>query len=73
MTLMVAIMYFHVTPLMNALARSYDFLPAAAAVQERESYNYFAVWYRVLEILKSALGIVITGRLLFDDTIGRTS
>jgi hypothetical protein len=66
MTLMVAMMYFHVTPLMNALARSYDFLPAAAAVQERESYNYYAVWYRVLDILKSALGIVITGRLLFD-------
>jgi hypothetical protein len=63
---MVLFMYFYLTPAMNALARSYDFLPPTAALQERENYNQYAVWRRVLEILKALLGIVITGRLLLD-------
>jgi hypothetical protein len=66
MVVMVLIMYFRLTPIMNALARSHDFLPLTAAVQERDAFSYYAVWYRVLEILKAVLGIVITGRLLFD-------
>jgi hypothetical protein len=66
MVVIVLIMYFRLTPSMNALARSYDFLPPAAAIQERDAFNYQFVWYRVLEILKAGLGIVITGRLLFD-------
>lgn len=66
MVLMVLVMYFHLTPIMNALARSYDFLPPTAAIQERDNFSYYAVWYRVLDILKAILGIVVTGRLLFD-------
>jgi hypothetical protein len=66
MVVMVLVMYFRLTPIMNALARSYDFLPLTAAIQERDAFSHYAVWYRVLEILKAVLGIVITGRLLFD-------
>jgi hypothetical protein len=66
MTIMVAIMYFYLTPVMNALGRSFDFMPVGAAVPERENFNYYFVWYRVLEILKSILGLTIAGRLLFD-------
>ena len=62
MIAMVLFMYFYLTPAMNALGRSYDFLPPTAALQERENYNQYAVWRRVLEILKALLGIVITGR-----------
>ena len=66
MVFMVLIMYFYLTPAMNALARSYDFLPAGAASRERDNFNYYSVWYRVLEILKALLGIAVTARLLFD-------
>ena len=66
MTLIVAILYLYLTPIMNALARSYDFLPAAAAVQERENFDHFSVWYRVLEIFKNGLGALVTARLLLD-------
>jgi hypothetical protein len=66
MIAMVAFMYFYLTPAMNALSRAYDFLPPTAALQERENYNHYAVWRRVLEILKALLGIVITGRLVLD-------
>ena len=66
MIAMVLFMYFYLTPAMNALGRSYDFLPPTAALQERENYNQYAVWRRVLEILKALLGFVITGRLLLD-------
>jgi hypothetical protein len=66
MIIMVLIMYFNLTPILNALARSYDFLPATAAIQERENYNYYSVWYRVLDILKAGLGVIVTARLLFD-------
>jgi hypothetical protein len=63
---MTAFMYLYLTPVMNALARSLDFLPADAAVRERENFNYYTVWYRVLEIFKILLALTITGRLLFD-------
>jgi hypothetical protein len=66
MMLTVAYLYFSLTPTMNQLARSYDFLPAGAAQAERSNYAAFAVWSRVLEILKSAVGVIIAGRLLFD-------
>jgi hypothetical protein len=66
MLLIVLVMYFRLTPIMNALARSYDFLPLTASSQERDAFSYYAVWYRVLDILKAALGVIVTGRLLFD-------
>jgi hypothetical protein len=66
MLLLVVIAYTQLTPFMNALSRSYDFLPPGAAVRERENYNYYSVWYRVLDILKAILAVLITGRLLFD-------
>ena len=66
MFLLVLIAYLQLTPIMNSLARSYDFLPAGAATRERENYAYYSVWYRVLDILKFILALVIAGRLLFD-------
>lgn len=66
MALMVLIAYFHLTPIMNALSRSYDFLPPGAAIQDRENYNYYSVWYRVLDILKTILALIVAARLLFD-------
>ena len=66
MMLIVAYMYFSLTPVMNQLARSFDFLPGGAALRERENYQSFVIWYRVMEILKSILGLIIAARLLFD-------
>jgi hypothetical protein len=66
MALIAAVMYLYLTPAMNALARSFDFLPATAAVPERENFSRYAVWFQVLEILKVLLALVIAGRLLFD-------
>jgi hypothetical protein len=66
MVLMVLVMYFYLTPIMNALARSYDFLPAGAAAQERENFGYYSVWYRVFDVLKVLLALVAAARLLFD-------
>jgi hypothetical protein len=66
MFVMVLISYFFLTPVMNALSRSYDFLPPGAATTERENYAYYSVWFRVLDILKTILAFLVTGRLLFD-------
>jgi hypothetical protein len=66
MTLFVAVMYFYLTPIMNALARSYDFLPASAPTPERQNFNHFAVWNRILEIFKAVLGLLVAARLLLD-------
>ncbi len=59
-------MYFSLTPTMVQLERSYDFLPAGAAQRERDNHAGFAVWDRVLEILKTGIGAIIAARLLFD-------
>jgi hypothetical protein len=66
MMLIVVYMYYSLIPGMIQLARSFDFLPIGAAPNERASYQSFAVWYRVLEILKSMIGVLIAVRLLFD-------
>jgi hypothetical protein len=66
MIVMVLIAYLQLTPIMNALSRSYDFLPAGAATQERENYNYYSVWYRVMDVFKAIFALLIAGRLLFD-------
>ena len=47
---------FYLTPLMNGLARSYDFLPATANMRERENFAGFALWHRVAEVFKILLG-----------------
>jgi hypothetical protein len=66
MTLIVIYMYFSLTPRMSQLERAFDFLPAGAAARERENFQAYAVWYKVLEIMKALVGTIITGRLLFD-------
>jgi hypothetical protein len=66
MMLIVAYLYFSLTPTMYQLARSFDFLPVGAAANERSNYETFAVWHRVLEILKSIIASIIAARLLFD-------
>jgi hypothetical protein len=66
MTLIAAVSYLYFTPAMNALARSFDFLPVTAAVKQRESFIRYSVWFQELEIVKILLGLVITGRLLVD-------
>jgi hypothetical protein len=66
MFVMVLIAYLQLTPVMNELSRIYDFLPPGSAAAERENYNSYSVWYRVLEILKAMLAILIAARLLLD-------
>jgi hypothetical protein len=66
MIAMVLTMYLYFTPVMNALARSFDLLPLTAAVREREDFSHYAVWYRVFEVLKTMLALVVAARLLFD-------
>jgi hypothetical protein len=57
---------FYLTPLMTGLAKSYDFLPATAALREREAYASFTSWHRILDVLNIILALGIVGRLLFD-------
>ena len=66
MFVMVLVAYFYLTPMMNVLSRSYDFLPPESGLHERETYNSYWVWYRVLDIFKVILALIITGRLLLD-------
>lgn len=66
MLVIAALMGFVLTPTMNSLARSLDLLPPTAALSERESLQFYQVWHRVLEILKTAIGFCIAARLLFD-------
>ncbi|MBC7924146.1 MAG: hypothetical protein H7039_00665 [Bryobacteraceae bacterium] len=66
MILCVSAQLFQITPVMNGLSRAYDFLPAAVAQRERDSFMNYQTWHRVLEVLKLALALLVTGRLMFD-------
>ena len=57
---------FYLTPAMNALGRSYDFLPPTAALREREAFQRLDVWHRVANVLSLLIAGLITARLLFD-------
>src|SRR5688572_21168487 len=57
---------FYLTPAMNALGRSYDFLPPTAALREREAFQRLDVWHRVANVLSLLTAGLITARLLFD-------
>jgi hypothetical protein len=56
----------YIRPSMNALGRSFDFLPVTAALKDRESYQSYAVMYTVAEVIKLIIGLLLSGRLLFD-------
>lgn len=66
MIVIVALQMFYLTPIMTQLGRSFDFLPATAALKDRENYQGFHVWHTVLEFLKLLLGVGLAVRLLFD-------
>ncbi len=66
MILFVVLQAFYLTPTMNGLARSYDFLPPTAALREREAFSSFQTWHTVLSVLKGILALGIVSRLLFD-------
>ena len=57
---------FYITPAMNALGRSFDFLPPTAALRERDAFQRLDVWHRVTHVLSTLIALVITARLLFD-------
>ncbi len=66
---MVLIVIFQVTyvrPSMNALGRSFDFLPGTAAMRERDGYQSYATMYSAAEVIKLLIGLLLSGRLLFD-------
>jgi hypothetical protein len=63
---MAAISAFALTPAMNALGRSFDFLPPGAATREREALAQLQVWHRVLDVLKLLVALIVSARLLFD-------
>lgn len=66
MGLIVAYQIFLIQPSLNALGRSFDFLPPGAAQRERENFQRQEVWWSVFEVLKIALGVAVSARLLFD-------
>lgn len=57
---------FYITPAMNALGRSFDFLPPTAALRERDAFQRLDVWHRVTHVLGTLIALLITARLLFD-------
>lgn len=56
----------YIRPSMNAMGRAFDFLPAGAAGRERNSYQSYATMYTVAEVIKLLIGLLLSGRLLFD-------
>jgi hypothetical protein len=66
MTILSCISALYLAPAMTALARVYDFLPAGAAMREREEFQRLDVWHRVLGVLNTILALALSGRLLFD-------
>jgi len=66
MVIFTALEAFYYTPLMTGLARSYDFLPATAALRERENFQSFQTWHRLMEVMKGGLSLMIIARLMFD-------
>lgn len=56
----------YIRPYMNALGRSFDFLPLTAAARERENFDSYYVMYSVAEVMKLMAGLLLTGRLIFD-------
>ena len=56
----------YIRPSLNALGRSFDFLPASAATRDRDSYQSYATMYTVAEVIKLLIGFLMSGRLLFD-------
>ena len=63
---MAAFSAYYLTPAMNALGRSVDFLPAGAASREREAFSQLQVWHTVLDVLKLLVALIVSVRLLFD-------
>lgn len=56
----------YIRPSMNALGRAFDFLPAGAATRERDSFQSYATMYTVAEVIKLLIGLLLSGRLIFD-------
>ncbi len=56
----------YIRPSMNALGRSFDFLPVTAAARERDNYQSYATMYTVAEVIKLIIGFLLSCRLLFD-------
>jgi hypothetical protein len=56
----------YIRPSMNALGRSFDFLPLSAATRERDSYQSYSTMYTVAEVIKLIVGLLLSSRLLFD-------
>jgi len=66
MILLVIFQVAYIRPAMDAMGRSFDFLPPGAAARERDSYQSYATIYSVAEVLKLLVGFLLSGRLLFD-------
>jgi hypothetical protein len=64
--IMAAIAAFYLTPAMNGLGRSFDFLPATAAMRERDAFQRLEVWHKVLVVLSTLVALITTARLVFD-------
>ena len=66
MILLVVIQVFYTTSSMAALGRTFDFMPANAALKERDLYQGYSTMNTLAEILKLLLGAGLAVRLLID-------
>src|SRR5262245_5573594 len=66
MIVLVVVQAFYLTPILNGLSRSFDFLAPGAGTTDREHFQSYHRVYMTLEILKFVAALVMTGRLLFD-------
>ena len=66
MIVLVVVQAFYLTPILNGLSRSFDFLPPSAGATDRENFQRYHTFYMLFEVLKFLTAIVMTGRLLFD-------
>src|SRR5712692_7756194 len=62
---------FYLTPEIVRLGRMIDFVPQAASSPERDLFWRFHGAYSAVELLKLALGLLLSGRLVFGRNGGR--
>lgn len=63
---MASVAAFYLTPVMNELGRSSDFLPQDAGSPERALFAQMQMWHRLLDVLKLLVALILSARLLFD-------
>jgi hypothetical protein len=73
LAVIVAVLYFWLTPALTQAERTFDFRPAGADLAAQERHLSLSSWSKVLEILKFAIASLVAARLVFDRSGWKTN